>query len=914
MQGILEPLQIEDEERTFLRETAMLLNAEIADAAARAGVHFVDVAAHFDGHEPCNAARNDEWINGLVGQDVVRLDAARLDIDSLAQVSGPTDALIDVLDQIRPVLFKPVSDRSFHPNAAGHQQYAMALQSCIEDLVAQLGESQVSEAGLPLNSTASMGRGVESCAGEPSGQARGDARGTRVSGSDGLSATAQEAPGTKTRATGGDSETADTQARPSVGLGLLSAQRAAAGGSGCAAPAFVAGESVQLVASGFAPGSSVRLSVDSATMSGTPFALVDLPSATADASGRVEVSWTIPGGAVVEDDTQPRMYLVGAGGRDSEGRTLLARTLLPLVAYPGAAPCAADDSAVTALGEAVEVDLLANDAVPGVGALVPASVRVGRVAAGEFTVDRSDGSVRFVPRRGFAGIVEAPYSVMDIFGIESRARVMVRVDAGCTITGAAGVVEIEGTDGDDVICVPDPSDHLAFHVIDAKAGNDIVLGGDGVDWIYGGPGDDTVYGRGGDDVIDAGPGADTVYGGDGFDTIRSDDLSDTVTDSASGHEIIIDAPPAPRSGPVTNDDREHAAPAATLTVDVLGNDYDPDGDLDYATLRITQQSAAGTARIAAPGHSGAAVEYTAGPADGVDTFSYEICDRLGACASAQVTVTVGTSGCTIVGTDASETLYGTAGNDVICGLGGDDTIYGLGGHDIIVGGEGNDTLYGGDASLIGAHDGDDSLFGGAGNDALYGGNGDDTLWGGDGDDTLQGNRRDDIIVGGPGDDVIVGGGEDDTIWGGPGADTLDGHAGGDTVFGGAGNDTLRGGNGDGTLWGDAGEDSLIGGAGADALHGGADDDDLDGNTQNDTLWGGPGDDTLEGRGHDDQLHGGSGDDTLRGGAHDDRVYGGPGDDTLDGGNGTDHLDGGPDTDACTRADTSAGCERTTGRE
>ena len=38
------------------------------------------------------------------------------------------------------------------------------------------------------------------------------------------------------------------------------------------------------------------------------------------------------------------------------------------------------------------------------------------------------------------------------------------------------------------------------------------------------------------------------------------------------------------------------------------------------------------------------------------------------------------------------------------------------------------------------------------------------------------------------------------------------------------------------------------------------------------------------------------------------------DDTLDGGNGTDHLDGGPDTDACTRADTSAGCERTTGRE
>ena len=883
MQGILEPLQIEDEERTFLRETAMLLNAKIADAAARAGVHFVDVATHFDGHEPCNAARNDEWINGLVGQDVVRLDAARLDIDSLAQVSGPTDALIDVLDQIRPVLFKPVSDRPFHPNAAGHQQYAMALQGYIEDedWVADDGESQVSDAGLPLNSAArSLDDGPS---GGPPSHVRGVERGPGVEGP----GTSQELPGTNTRATGGDSEKADTQARPSVGLGLLSAQRAAAGGSGCAAPAFVAGESVQLVASGFAPGSSVRLSVDSATMSGTPFALVDLPSATADASGQVEVSWTIPGGSVVEDDTQPRMYSVGAGGRDSEDRTLVARTLLPLVAYPGAAPCAADDSAVTALGEAVEVDLLANDTVPGVGALVPASVRVGRVAAGEFTVDRSDGSARFVPRRGFAGIVEAPYSVMDIFGIESRARVTVRVDAGCTITGAAGVVEIEGTDGDDVICVPDPSDHLAFHVIDAKAGNDIILGGDGVDWIYGGPGDDTVYGRGGDDVIDAGPGADTVHGGDGFDTIRSDDLSDTVTDSASGHEIIIDAPPAPRTGPETNDDREHAAPAATLTVDVLGNDYDPDGDLDYATLRITQQSAAGTARIAAPGHSGAAVEYTAGPVDGVDTFTYEICDRLGACASAQVTVTVGTTGCTIAGTDASETLYGTADDDVICGLGGDDTIYGLGGDDIIVGGAG-----------------DDSLYGGAGND---------TLWGGDGDDTLEGNGRDDIIVGGPGDDVIVGGGGDDTIWGGLGADALDGHAGDDTVHGGDGDDTVRGGNGADTLFGGAGNDSLTGWAGADTLYGGSGDDSLEGNTQDDVLWGGDGDDDLYGAGHDDWLYGGAGDDAVRGGAGDDFAFGNQGDDTLDGGNGSDYLHGGGGADTCTRGETVAGCETAGGR-
>ena len=51
---------------------------------------------------------------------------------------------------------------------------------------------------------------------------------------------------------------------------------------------------------------------------------------------------------------------------------------------------------------------------------------------------------------------------------------------------------------------------------------------------------------------------------------------------------------------------------------------------------------------------------------------------------------------------------------MICGLGGDDTIYGLGGDDVIVGGAGDDSLYGGDATLIGASDGDDLLWGAAG--------------------------------------------------------------------------------------------------------------------------------------------------------------------------------------------------------
>ena len=110
------------------------------------------------------------------------------------------------------------------------------------------------------------------------------------------------------------------------------------------------------------------------------------------------------------------------------------------------------------------------------------------------------------------------------------------MDAGCTVTATAGAVRIVGTDGDDVICVPDRDDRRAFHVIDAKGGDDIVvLGGAGVDLVYGGAddldgntqddvlwggaGDDDLDGRGHDDQLDGGPGDDTLRGGAADDRI-----------------------------------------------------------------------------------------------------------------------------------------------------------------------------------------------------------------------------------------------------------------------------------------------------------------------------------------------------------------------------------------------------------
>ena len=648
-----------------------------------------------------------------------------------------------------------VLGRSFHPNAAGHEAYARLLARFIENAID--AGAALTDAGLPVNpapdesleSSSNTGRGARSSVVLNNASSR-----LRAADADGSPSSASEE---------------QTAAAETV---LLLQRRLTSPSSDCARPFVVPGEQVELEAEGFRADSSVTLSARGVTLSGAALTPAAIPAATADGEGRLVVRWTVPAESQLQDDQSPRAYAVEATGTGADGGALQARMAWPLVAYPGTPSCVAADAASTTVGQPVRIAVLENDtAAPG-GSWDVSSVVVRPVAGGDFAVDSSDGSVTFTPDPGFAGTVTADYLVFDSWGVGVHSEVTVTVSAGCTVTGSAGVVRIEGTDGDDVICVPDSSDRGAFHIIDAKGGDDIVLGGDGVDWIYGGAGQDVIYGLDGDDLIDAGADIDTIYGGAGFDTIYSADLSDTVHDDPEGHEIILTLEAPIHAAPTANGDQAHVEPSSTVSIGVLDNDYDPDEDLDEATLTITRAPTAGTAEVATSEDLGPHVRYTADSVAGSDTFGYQICDHRGDCASAEVTVAVGTAHCTIVGTEAAETLHGTSGDDVICGLGGDDVIYGLGGNDVIVGGDGDDTLYGGDATLIGG-DGDDTLFGGDGNDTLLGGSGADTLWGGAGSDSLAGNGGNDVTHGGAGNDSAVGGGGHDTIWGGPGDDTID---------------------------------------------------------------------------------------------------------------------------------------------
>ena len=201
--------------------------------------------------------------------------------------------------------------------------------------------------------------------------------------------------------------------------------------------------------------------------------------------------------------------------------------------------------------------------------------------------------------------------------------------------------------------------------------------------------------------------------------------------------------------------------------------------------------------------------------------------------------------------------------------------------------------------------GEDVLFATVNNDWVRGLEGDDNLYGEDGDDYIFGNEGNDFISGWNGNDVLYGGSGNDDLYGYTGDDILHGEdgddyldaaSGNDILTGGAGNDELRGWTGNDTLNGDEGMDTLYGQGGDDELHGGDDNDTLSGGDDNDTLYGDAGDDTLYGDLGADTLHGGTGVDNLHGWDGDDVLNGDEGNDNLYAGDGNDTLNGGDGDD------------------
>ncbi|WP_420863877.1 Ig-like domain-containing protein [Algirhabdus cladophorae] len=432
------------------------------------------------------------------------------------------------------------------------------------------------------------------------------------------------------------------------------------------------------------------------------------------------------------------------------------------------------------------------------------------------------------------------------------------------------------------------------------------------------------------------------------------EVSYTITDGNGGQDTttVVITVLGTNDDPVAVDDLDSTDFETPVTIDVLGNDSDPEDD-PLSVLPGTVTAENGTVEVNPDG----TLEYTPDPDfSGVDTITYTITDGNGGQDTATVSVTVGedprdgivsgTDGDDLIDTDYVDPNDGDVidGEDAI--LPGedpnDDIVEAGDGDDTVISGDGSDTVYGGDGddvidtssnnpnpltdlgypdtdpnTVIPFIPADEDPF--DDRDTVFGGDGNDTITTGDDEDYIEGGTGDDIIDGGIDADTILGGDGDDRIVGGEGSDIIDGGDGDDTIYAGIdpdlgfpdnldipdeganpligddlvpnnGMDIVNGGDGNDTIFGADDDDTLNGDAGDDFIDGGIDDDTIDGGTGNDELIGGHGDDTITGGDGDDILSGGAGEDTMDGGDDRDTFDHITAGDTIDGGSGGDDYD------------------------
>ncbi|MCC6625225.1 MAG: tandem-95 repeat protein [Deltaproteobacteria bacterium] len=100
--------------------------------------------------------------------------------------------------------------------------------------------------------------------------------------------------------------------------------------------------------------------------------------------------------------------------------------------------------------------------------------------------------------------------------------------------------------------------------------------------------------------------------------------------------VLVEVTPV-NDAPVAGDDARTTPSGTAVTVPVLANDSDVDGDVLRVT-RLLLQPEKGTATVLSDG----SIRYTpSAGASGTDSFSYEVCDPSDACDEAVVTITVG---------------------------------------------------------------------------------------------------------------------------------------------------------------------------------------------------------------------------------------------------------------------------------
>ncbi|MEM9498243.1 MAG: Ig-like domain-containing protein [Pseudomonadota bacterium] len=282
---------------------------------------------------------------------------------------------------------------------------------------------------------------------------------------------------------------------------------------------------------------------------------------------------------------------------------------------------ASDDLAITA-GRPVEIDVLANDAggveivsvedrdVSTQGLLQNGTV----VIDDKGTSDTSDDTLVYTPDDGFTGRETFAYLVRNADGQLDQARVQVEVsefsngdpiatdDSDSTDEDTPVTIGVLGNDSD-----PD-DDSLTITSIGSASNGDVVNNGDG-----------------------------TVTYTPDEDFNGLDSFTYTISDGNGGSDmatVTVSVAPG-NDDPVANDDSDSTSEDTPVTINLLSNDSDPDGD----DLTIASVGSASNGSVVDNGDG--TVTYTPDANfNGSDSFTYTVSDGNGGTSSATVSLTI----------------------------------------------------------------------------------------------------------------------------------------------------------------------------------------------------------------------------------------------------------------------------------
>ena len=294
---------------------------------------------------------------------------------------------------------------------------------------------------------------------------------------------------------------------------------------------------------------------------------------------------------------------------DGRGGSASATVTVTITGQPNRPPRAVPDTANTAYGRSVRINVLTNDIDPDGNALTIESVT--QPVGGSVAID--GGTLVFTPSTGFSGTARFTYTISDGHGGTSSTSVTVVVgaqpnrapiatdDAATTTFNTPVTINVLANDSDA------DGDTLSITAVTPPASGTATAKG-------------TVI------VYTPTPGFSGV---DRFNYTIGDGHGGAATAT-----VTVTVTPQPNRPPVAVDDAATTVSGQPVVVNVLANDSDPDGD----TLTIIGVTTPASGSVVANGSS---VTYTpAAGFVGTDRFTYTIDDGRGGTATAAVTITI----------------------------------------------------------------------------------------------------------------------------------------------------------------------------------------------------------------------------------------------------------------------------------